>query len=376
MPWMPNDTSVSRWETLKFNTKLGKWPKAESARIDAHFRLKHVVGEPFPLASRYVIRLFPFQATTEDFFAFLDLAYRPGTDDFFGTSGLSNEGREVTLTVTQYDPLLDPFRNSRGIMFDFTYQKDGGGIQHAYFFNDVDVFGEFLVPYRPFSLGSTPNWFFFSDGPNGPTDWDHTPIVNGFHWITMSDCYVLEEQEVPGPVAFAEFNNVDAKILFTPAADPSGSRWKIEFDIRRHSDDDIVVLGSTVSLTFQVGFFFTFIRWGNRLINMGSRLPLDVWTTVRFEHGFDADDNTFRVFRDGVPSGTSTANATSRVLDTMGVSIEDIKGNFDLRNLVFTIRSGAGDAILMDFPLDPNACDLGPKGIKGETFNMSLPSCP
>ena len=86
MPWMPNDTTLARWDTLKINTKIGRWPRAESARIDAHFRLLHVEGEPFPLASRYVARIFPFMPTTEDFFAIIDLAYVPANDHLFAQS--------------------------------------------------------------------------------------------------------------------------------------------------------------------------------------------------------------------------------------------------------------------------------------------------
>lgn len=377
MPWMPNDTTVARWDELKANRKIGRWPRAESARIDARFRMLHVEGTPNPIASRYVVRIFPFTGSTEDFFAIIDLAYVPAADHLFGTSGVNVDGREVTLTVTQYDPGVDPIFSDRGIMFDFTYQKDAGGISHAYFMSSVDIFGDFNVPYRPFSLGTTPNWLKASLGPEAPTDWTTTPVHIGFHWITMSDCYVLEEQAAPAPPSlFAELNGIDSKITFIPRSDSSGTRWKIEFEIRPHGNSLLVVLGNVDFSTTVFGFEGINIRWHDERTSMGSALPLDVWTTVRFEHGFDADDNTYRVFWDDVPKGTRVENADSKKFSAIGVRKTTIEGEFDLRNLLFTITDGITETVLMDLPLTVNACDEGPKAMIGTTFNMDLPSCP
>lgn len=376
MPWMPEDTTDARWNTLKFNTKLGKWPKAESARIDAHFRMMHVEGAPYPLASRYVIRSSPFQLTTENFICFIDIAYRPGTDDFFGTSGISNAGREVTLTVKQFDPAKEPFSGHRAMRFHFTYQKDGGGIQNAYFVRDFEETGDYTCPYRPFSLGAGGTFEKFSDPIVQPTDWTKSPVSNGFHWITMSDCYVLEEEIATGPLIFAEFNDLDARINFAPSTGLILPRFSIEFDIRPHTNADITVMGSSDSLFVHLGFFFLFMNYQNMLINMGSQLPLDVWTKVRVDRSWPIDDGFYRVFWDDNQKGSQALPFESREFNQMGANINDIHGDFDLRNLKWVHGSPAAPITVIDTPLEQNACDLGPSSMKGTTINMALPSCP
>ena len=380
MGWMPNDTTVARWDTLKANTKLGRWPKAESARIDARFRMLHVEGTPNPIASRYVVRIFPFTASTVDFFAIIDLAYVPASDHLFGTSGVNVDGREVTLTVTQYDPGTDPIFGDRGIMFDFTYQKDGGGISHAYFMWSVDIFGDNNVPYRPFSLGVTPNWLRASLGPVAPTDWTELPVHNGFHWITMSDCYVLEEQAPPAPLDdFIAGNGTDAYVQNDQFHNMFHSSFKFSAQVRWRSLTNAILLCSSTDVADVLGIFGTDLLFNGVTIPLSPVPGLGVFGEFIFERARTPPGEIFRVFWEGTEIGTSTAVFPELNWDRMAGNRPTVPvqwGDLDMQDVLWSQGLPPSDFIGFDMDCAVAACDVGPQAIKGTTHNMPLPSCP
>ena len=374
---MPIATTPARWAQLLSQNRVSKWPHPFTGRVDARFRLLHVSGNQFPLASRFVAKITPFGLGLDEFYGFVDLVYIPANDHLFGSTGISNAGRELTLTVTQYTTLLDPIFSNHGIMFDWTYQKDGGGISHAYFLWSVDWNPLYSVPYNAEDQGMFSTWFRDSLGPVAPTDWTLPVVHAGFHWTCLSECYVVEEEAPPAPVSgFADLNAIDSDVIFDFRTDWNTDRFYLEFDIMNRAATGIVVLGKTFNTTQYFGFNGEYAFWNGYLTWMGEILTLDVWIHIRFEWQWIAADLTYRCYWDGVPKGTQVGALRFNQFDTIGKKGPAFVGDYKVKNLIYETGAVGSEVVLLDMPLDTDACDVGPDLIKGTTQNMVLPSCP
>ena len=244
----------------------------------------------------------------------------------------------------------------------------------------VDAFGDYTVPYRPFSLGVTPDWFKASLGPVAPTDWTRTPVHTGFHWITMSECYVLEEQAAPGPgPLFIAGNGVDAYVqndtmfsLVTPA-------YRFEAQVRFRDFATAWMLCNANQSNDRCGIVGTDLQWQQKVIPLSPLPSLGFFGQFRVERDFDGIDDHMKVFWNGAKIGDLTTVFQDLFWNRMAGNRPTPTpewGDLDMKEVKIWEGAPPGDVLTFDMDCVVAACDVGPEMIKGTTFNMSLPSCP
>ena len=377
MPWLPMDMVFVRYLEIKLASKISIWPRDKTPRVDGHFRLLHGEGAPYPMASRFqfaIATTVPFPSIAR---CWVDVLWDEGAGHFFGTSGLSNANREVTLTVTEYDGIVDPIFGVRGRMFDWTYQVDGGGVSHFYHIFDIDASGDYTVPLQIKFFPPSPTPMTNSCVWVEPNDLFNSPATNCVEWFATNVCYAVET-EIPDPSPlFADFDEALEKRIEMDGTPVTSARWRFEFDINRHSPTGEVTVASHngVAQTW-MGFTAQNIRWWGDLTPMDDPLPIDDWIHIDYDYQWLAVNNTARVFHDGILKGTSVQTHNVVTWNTFGKSMNAYKGVFDIRNFLVLDGGVASPTVTADYPFSVNACDVGPDLHGGTTFNMDLPSCP
>lgn len=377
MTWFA-DGDPPEFETARDNPKIALWPYSQNVRIDPRYRLLMGEGLPAPRAGQYFVRFViedgPPSVTKNCVIPLVPI----GDQELEGTSGVSADGYEFILNIrpwTTPDPEFSVFGHEHTI----TYKHSGFPdffVRQMYGTDDVG--SQFTVRIKV----DDPNWdqhmgpFWFSTDydPLINTDVDDVAVMqdNWFHW-PLSECIDLDP--VP-PSLFAEFNGVDAAITYSPVTFTNGARWYQDFDYRTHTLSDVVVLGKTFNTSQWSGFTGKFCRFMGFLVDMGTPVPDNVWTNIRFEYSWTVNDGIYRVFWDGVPKGTLTNFTQFHFFNTHGRRGPSFVGEFDLRNYKFVTGTPAVPRVILDSALTVNACDAGPDLLKGTTVNMALPSCP
>lgn len=377
MPWLDNDNPPNLPDQSAY-LKVSEWPQPNSSRIDARLRFEEGCGDSFaPRPSHYVVRIRPEIGPGATIYnGWLEVTVDT-VGHAHGTTGLGPDGYEVELDITLYKTAPDPNFGKIGIEYRFTYHHTGfPDYWIAYMWaTDDPTFGVLCVPFRMRVQFTSLGGFHFVATNYDPivnTDWTRVILRDGWEYWGQPECWEFQ----PAAQFVAEFNDVDARINFSPKSVTLLPRWSVEFDIRPHSLADITVMGHSENTFTTLGFFFLFMRYNNMLINMGSRLPADVWTSVRMDYSWPIDDGFYRVFWDDVPRGLQELPMTGKVFDQMGANFDDIKGHFDLRLLKWVHGTPAAPITFIETALEQNACDVGPSAMKGTTFNMALPSCP
>lgn len=357
--------------------KVSLWPGYNSKRNGRFFRMQEGEGTPYPRATKHTLQVRPNVAENVYHNAFFEMD-EVAENHLTGTTGVGAAGIEMVVDVLGHPASApDPHFGFTGISYDFTYTRVGFAdpFHMSWVWNNAGGGGNDGPPIDVFLDPPSGHWTFWAEDRTGlDTDYDTNPPELSLELVAIAECWDIPVP--PPPMGFAELNGVDSDVIYVPIATANGARWFQEFDIRPHSTAEIVVLGKTFNTTQWSGFTDVFCRFMGFLVDMGSPLNLDVWTTIRFEHAWTANDNTYRVFWDGVPMGTKVAGTQSHAFNTHGKRGPSFIGHYDLRNLQWVTGNPAAPIVLMDCPLIVNACDAGPDLLKGTTTNMVLPSCP
>lgn len=229
----------------------------------------------------------------------------------------------------------------------------------------------------------TNSWRFDRDQAPDFLIWKTEDISVGFPYAkrclfdyAMSDCYLFPRL-AQAPLGKAEFNGVDAYIGFDDYTDIHTDRFMLEFDIYLYDLDEMALLGPLFSSSKYVRFKYDGMSWRSSLVLFSPTLPLNEWMTIRIEWNWDSPTSKWKVFKDDVLIGTNTTQGASGLrFNQMGRRGSIIQGVFDMRNLHWEDTDPAAPEVLWSCLLQDDACDTGPKLLKGTTFNMALPSCP
>jgi len=193
MAWLPLYDDV-RWAEVLAETKVSKWPRPDTTRVDCAWRWIEGEGLPFPRATRAIFRFQPFLPATDMFFGWVDLVLLSATVAE-GTTGTDADGRSVIHRIEHYEsPAVDPEFGQPGITWVWEWRRSG--------FETLIVreilrglpFDPGTQPYRhrhdPRS-GGFPHPFSSNFVGPGPPDWLTSPVQEGLTWSTAPECYDL-----------------------------------------------------------------------------------------------------------------------------------------------------------------------------------------
>ena len=377
MPWLEDDTPLSVTDA-DANRKVPSWPRDETGRIDPRFRQLYGVLMPAPRAMRHLFRCDAGIPSPSDLFnCWVDLV--PVSDTVLqGNSGPHpDEGWIVTLTVTNYQsPAVDPNFGKSGIEYRWNIDNPGESSFDRWEMFDKDA-PAYLALGIPFELK---RGFGFIEPLNG-TDWD--PVVDlwypanpitSYSWWTMSECWKFEELPEEGA---AEFNGVDSYIKNrTRTIDTTGA-WRQEFDVRLHAVDLCDYLCKSFNTTRYCRIGLDRIMYNNRVVFFTTSLVLGTWYHIDFRFQWDAADGLYRVAIDGGADDTAANSNINLKWDQFGKRGTQLpRGEYDFKNFVLRNGTASSSVVYLDQKMQVNACDDGPDGRDGDTFNMTLPSCP
>lgn len=379
MPWLVTDGRAN-YDAKAFRHGVAQWPHPNTERINPFYRLGVGEGLPFPRASRYLFLIQPYYPGDETFFScYIDLV-ATAENTFTGDSGVDPDGRKISLNMFEvWDP-LNPTDPANSWHMEITYERAGFTPFTWVWRWDVNFLGFDLAPMA-FSLGGpfTFPWDVQSDWTSGPVnDWSASPTKNHLWWATQSECGdpgVIQPDE-----PFALFNGIDSYIHWTPNIGPLASSFLISGEVYLRSAVRAWVLTHSTSTTTIFGFQAGLCHWRSNNGLITPALPLDEWFEFEFEREWlFPTGNRYRLRINGVERANFNGPNYSLSFDESGVrhGVSPTQwSNFDLRNLVILTGSPASPIVELDAPLFFDACDSGPNAIKGETFNMDLPSCP
>jgi hypothetical protein len=379
MPWL-EDVSSERYDEIRFSRKVGGWPKPGTQRIGGFFRFIQVHGFPRAIASRYFFKFTPFEGELTNLWCWLDID-QVSEDKLQGASGLSADGREVILEVEQYNPpAVDPNLGISGVTWRMHWLRAGFGPWYLSYTWPTFVPTIGAAPYVIFKEPGTfspwapsNNWIGTS-----PKDWTSDPPQQNMTWFSISECYDIEPAP-PGP-GFAQGNGIDAYVQLDSVTGPIVNRWEWSGDFYYRSFVRAFALchgGAAGNIT---GISATHAYFATISVPHGGAIPLDTWVNIRVERSWQSPVGALmKVFLDDVEVGSAVQGNPSRVFDRMiggRGTVPEQFGNFDCKN--FKLQTGTPETpvIELQMPLENNACDEGPAGNNGSTFNMPLPSCP
>lgn len=228
-----------------------------------------------------------------------------------------------------------------------------------------------------------PQWHWDRDANpsgGGPTSQLLSPSfpylnIQSFEWA-MSDCFLFPRQTA-GPLDFANFNGVDASILFDAFTNATNQRIQLEFDVLLRDTSQCVILGRGVNTTRHVDLTPASFVWRTSVVLLSPDLPLDEFGTVRAEFNWNDPGTNWKVYWNGSLRGSNAgAGASGLFFNTMGRHGSFYKGDFGMKNLTLQDTDPGAARLLLSTELQVNACDIGEKELKGTTENMTLSSCP
>jgi hypothetical protein len=152
----------------------------------------------------------------------------------------------------------------------------------------------------------------------------------------------------------------------------------MEFDIRPTGADSSLVAHGT---SFFTGLFYGFnnrksFKWWSQTLQLPDGLVLNEWNHVEVEYDWSIPGGSYTVWIDGIFQVTKPGVFITWVCNQFGRRGTTVEGEFDMKNVKLWDGTPGAPNLLVDVPLDLDACAVVPIGTKGTTFNMMLPSCP
>ena len=334
--------------------------------------------EPYPRAVRHLVRIKPLVGAGQTIYnGWLNVEVDT-PDRFFGSTGLSPDGYDLTLEIIQHDSATHPIYGDHGIELVWTYSHTG--------------FPNFFVAWWFPSDGAAPvsNMTpamlkqFQLVGSFGILRTDYDPLVNtdftdenmhrSWEWWSLSECWEFPAPPVGG---MAEFNGVDTSIVFDQFCSTTDARYQLEFDVRFRDVQVCAILARTNSSLSWVNVNVTGISWKQFPISFASSLNLNQWYTIRLEYNWNDPGTGRKLYLDGVLDAhlPGSGNVTL-FFNQMGKKGATYLGDFDAKLLTLLDTDPGSPRVVMDIALQVDACDVGEKSMKGTTENMTLPSCP
>lgn len=377
MTWF-DDGSPTEYVDATNNLKVGLWPIKNSPRIDPRFRLINGEGKPAPQASHFFVRLQIQPAPTPVFKNCLIPLAAVADQKLEGSSGVSGDGFEFIFSIESFvvpDPDFDVWGFRYKLVYKhagfpdfFMLQMVGTDVDAAKFNLNIKI--DALTPTQQWG----PSWFDTDYDPLVNTDVDMPIPLQAIKAWPLSECFVPQIAPEEGA---AEFNGVDAWIGFDGYTDVHTQRFMLEFDIKLYDTGECVVLGPLFSSSKYVRFQQSSMSWRSSLITFSPILPLEEWMTIRVEFNWVFPTEKWKVYKDDVLIGENdTQGASGLQFNQMGRRGSIIQGVFDMRNLHYEDTDPAAPEVLLSTLLISDACDSGPKALKGTTVIMDLPSCP
>jgi len=288
-----------------------------------------------------------------------------------------DEGWDIKLTITNYiAPATDPDFGKSGISMRWTVTFPGEPDWSYWIMFDKDA-AEFSngIPFDIFQVLNDPIALFDDDkDPVLNPSWV-TVVPNNFAFTAMSECWLFPE--LVDPEGFAEFNGVDSYIKNRSRTNDTTGAWRQEFDVRLHDTGQHHYLCKSFNTTRFNVIYENKISYINREVTFSTSLTLNQWYHVDFRYQWDAADGLYRVAIDGGADDTAANSNFNAKWDQFGKRAgQPPVGEFDLKNFVLRNGTAASSTVYLDQNFDINACDDGPDGRHGDTFNMPLASCP
>jgi hypothetical protein len=298
---------------------------------------------------------------------FLDLQ-AISVNHLFGSAGLDSGGWEITLDIVGYEvtPVLGP----PGVVAILRASKPPSPIfmQWELWYLDMDITHWQEVITLLDEEASFGQFTTFGLPPG---------TVTGLTGGSLPDCFPFDTIEGPEQ-GFCECNGTDSYILFDTFFPLVATRFKMEFEIRpTGSDTQLVAFGYTGFGSF--GYMFgnrKGFQWWNQTFILPVGLILNQWNTVRIEYDWSIPGAAYSFWINGAFELTQAGAFATWVWDEIGRRGTQIAGEFDLKQAKMWDGTPAAPNLLIDVPLDINACSSVPPTIKGTTFNMDLVSCP
>lgn len=350
--------------------KVGRWPAPNTDRVDARYIMRHMD----PLAHTAYRRLFCVSTVdTSDFLTFPEWSLFGHWDiEVIAEDHLQ---QTVTANVHGWDLIVDfqsfdvlPFKGNPGIEVKFKITHDASGHWHQKTFE----FDHGVMPFtwNTIAAGTGVIQSETTESPDFPYN-----FVKFFDW-PMSDCFLFE-RATPAPTDFAVFNGVDSYIKNRSITTDDSGSWRQEFDIRLHTTDFNHYLCKSFNTTRFCVIRFSRIQYINRVVEFTTDLNLDQWYHIDFRYQWVTTDGLYRVSVDGGPDDTAANSGRVARWDQFGKRGSQAPvGEFDMKNFVYTKGPSSSPVVALDQKFQADACDDGPDGRDGDTFNMTLPSCP
>lgn len=377
MPWFdPPELSVAEESAFiqpggsGIPHKVGRWPHPNVARTDSRFILR----EMDPLSHIAYRRLFCVECngttdpvTFPDWRLFGHQDLEVVTEDHLQQSVPANvNGWDLTTDITSFSSL--PVAGEPGIEFKLTLTHAASGHQ------DVTTY-EFERDTFPFQWNTIGANLPMPIASETKTPAFPFPFVKMFDW-PMSDCFLFERDFVP-EAGFARFDGIDSYIKNRSRTNDTTGAWRQEFDIRLHSTGQHHYLCKSFNTTRFNVIRPENISYINRVVVFSTPLNQDQWYHIDFRYQWVTADGLYRVSVDGGADDTAANTNFNARWDQYGKRAGQAPvGEFDLRNFKLTNGPESSPVVYLDQKFDVNACDDGPDGRDGDTFFMSLPSCP
>lgn len=377
MPWfVPKATlaeAIDKWVNVGGflqKHKIGRWPHPNTNRTDSRF----IMLTDRDLAHTAHKRLWCWNLANTidpvDFPPWQNLGWfdleANGNSDVRGTSN-TNEFGWVCHEEIKYVATL-PVAGVEGVevMLELTHAASGHFIRR---------FFEFVPGTNVWhwDRDTNPN----NDPPDRQEESVNFPYVDvaQFEWA-MSDCFLFP-RDLPPVAGFARFDGIDSYIENRSVTLNTNIEWRQEFDVRLHGTGDHLYLAKSFNTTKFCLIRQAAIIYRGRIVTFSTSLNLDQWYHVDFRYEWDSPDGLYRVSVDGGADDTFASSGVADRWNRYGKKgASPVIGEFDLRNFVLTNGPSSTPVVFLDQKFDANACDDGPDARHGDTFFMSLPSCP
>lgn len=375
MAWLEDNESQAVIDSRN-NRLIPPWPADNTPRINPRFRFLFGPLLPAPRAQRWLVRIQPTLSPTDDVYnGWLDLS-AVADNVLEGATGPNPDGWDVKLTVTEWRLMPSPNFNDYGIERRLTISQPG--------FPDFWVSSMSLHDPPP-AAGIPIGLTVFQDLGNFPlvrqTNYD--PLVNtnwtnqlpsvyaGIGFWNMSECW-----QFPEPEGGAEFNGVDARILFDQFLPQNPGAFRLTADAAWFGGTRGQFISGT-DFRELVSWDSNFITWSGGTLDVTNDWKDGSFHTFRIERGWTGAAGNSQVWIDEVLKATQSTGFRASDYDRInsrGNTIDD--GVWTMKNLKLWYGTELSNTLMLDMPLQANACDISPSGIKGTTENMSLPSCP
>jgi len=346
---------------------ISRWPKAGSNRTDCRFQLPISKGTLWT-ASRWWVEILLGGASPNYLSrGFLDLEAL-GINHLYGSAGVDADGWEVSIDIQGYEttPVVGP----PGVVA--ILRADNVSIT-ANMEWTLWYFNQDLTHWKEQITLNQENASFGQLAVSGLPFGTITGLLGG----SLPDCFNFVSIGAP-EAGFCACNGTDSWIKFTTWFPNGTTRFLWEYDIRPTAPvSNIAIRGDSTNGAFFMGHAtFDNAVWWNRSVSLSPGLVVGVWQSVRMEHDWTIPGDFYTVWIDGVQQGQNAGTFTSSWFDEIGKVGANFRGVFDVRNLKHTTGTPAAPNIILDIPLDIDACPVVGLPIKGTTFNMDLPSCP